>query len=80
MIVCFPEAVKTGELDSEDRVKLTIGLVIQPNGSASQLKVLGSSKRSKALEACVIKTVQRWEFTTLPKSVEYSYGFVMQRF
>jgi hypothetical protein len=77
---CFPEAVKTGELDSEDRVKLTIGLVIQPNGSPSQLKVLGSSKRSAALESCVIKTVQRWEFTTLPKSIEYSYGFVMQRF
>lgn len=77
---CFPEAVKTGELDSEDRVKLTIGLTILPNGSPSELKVLGSSKRSAALEACVIKSVQRWEFTTLPSPLEYSYGFVMQRF
>ncbi len=77
---CFPEAVKTGELDSEDRVKVTIGLVIQPNGTASQLKILGSSKRSAALEACVIATVKRWDFVTLPKPLEYSYGFVMQRF
>ena len=77
---CFPEAVKAGELDSEDRVKLTIGLIIKTDGSPSALKVLGTSKRSATLESCVIKTVQRWEFTTLPSSLEYSYGFVMQRF
>lgn len=77
---CFPEAVTAGELDSEDRVKLNIGLVIQPDGSPSQLKVIGSSKRSQALESCVMKSVERWQFTTLPKPLEYSYGFVMQRF
>ncbi len=77
---CFPEAVAAGELGSDDRVKVTLGLVIQPDGSPSQLKIIGASKRSASLEACVIKSVSRWEFTTLPRSLEYSYGFVMQRF
>lgn len=77
---CFPEAVKTGELDSDDRVKLNVGLIIQPNGAPSQLKVIGSSKRSKSLENCVIEAVERWEFVTLPRPLEYSYGFIMQRF
>lgn len=77
---CFPEAVEAGELDSDDRVKLTLGLVIQPDGSPSEMKILGASKRSASLEACVIKSVSRWEFTTLPKPLEYSYGFVLQRF
>jgi hypothetical protein len=77
---CFPEAVTAGELGSEDRVKVTLGLVIQPDGSATQLRIVGASKRSKTLEACVIKSVSRWQFTTLPKSLEYSYAFVMQRF
>ena len=77
---CFPEAVEAGELGSDDRVKLTLGLVIQPDGSPSELKVLASSKRSAALEACVIKSVARWEFTTLPRPLAYSYGFVLQRF
>ncbi len=77
---CFPEAVKTGEVDSEDRIKLKIGMTIQPNGSASDLRINETSKRSAALESCVIKTVARWEFTTLPKPLEYSYSFVLQRF
>ena len=77
---CFPEAVKAGELGSDDRVKVTVGLVIQKDGSATQLKIMGASKRSKTLESCVMKAVSRWEFTTLPKPLEYSHGFVMQRF
>lgn len=77
---CFPEAVEAGELDINERVKLTVGLIIQPDGSSSELKVLGTTKRSKTLEACVVKSVGRWEFTTLPKPLRYSYGFVLQRF
>jgi hypothetical protein len=77
---CFPEAVETGEVSKNDRIKLTVGLVIKPDGSPSELKILGSSKRSKALEECVMKVVSRWEFTDLPKPLEYSYGFVLQNF
>ena len=77
---CFPEAVTAGEVDQNDRIKMTVGLVIKTDGSPSELEVLGSSKRSKTLEDCVLKSVSRWEFTTLPQPLQYSYGFVLQRF
>ncbi len=77
---CFPLAVESGEVDQDDRIQVSVGLVIQPNGSASQLEILGSSKRSKTLEACVLESVKRWQFTTLPKPLQYSYGFKLQRF
>jgi hypothetical protein len=77
---CFPEAVETGEVDKNDRIKLTVGVVIKPDGSPSDMKILGTSKRSAALEGCVLKVISRWEFTTLPKPLEYSYAFVLQRF
>lgn len=77
---CFPEAVAAGEVDKNDRIKLTVGVVIQPNGSASDIEILGTSKRSETIETCMVRTISRWEFTTLPKSLQYSYGFVLQRF
>ncbi|MCP4446486.1 MAG: hypothetical protein GY811_14240 [Myxococcales bacterium] len=77
---CFPIAVESGEVDPNERVQVSVGLVIQPDGSPSKVRILGSSKRSKALETCVIESVQRWEFITLPIPLEYSYGFKLQRF
>ena len=77
---CFPEAVAAGEVDSNARVKVSVGLVIKPDGSPSELKILAASERSKVLEACVLQAVSRWEFTTLPKPLQYSHGFVLQRF
>jgi len=77
---CFPIAVESGEVDKDERIQLSIGLVIQPDGSPSNLEVLGASKRSKALEECVMESIRRWEFTTLPRPLQYSYGFKLQRF
>jgi hypothetical protein len=77
---CFPEAVAAGELEKNDRVKLTLGLEIQPDGSSEKMEILASSKRSETLEACVMKSVSRWEFSTLPKPLQYSYMFTLQRF
>lgn len=76
---CFPDAVDAGEVDKTDRIKVTVGVEIQKDGSAKDLHILGTSKRSKTLESCVLTAISRWEFTTLPKPVIYSYGFVLQR-
>ena len=77
---CFPIAVESGEVDKNERIAISLGLVIQPDGSATKLEILGASKRSAALEACIIESVSRWQFTTLPRSVQYSYGFKLQSF
>ena len=77
---CFPLAVEAGELDQNERVQVNIGVVILPDGSPSELAILGASKRSKALESCILESVQRWEFTTLPRPLQYSYGFKLQNF
>ncbi len=77
---CFPLAVEAGEVDQEARIKVSVGLVIRRDGSPSKLKIIGSSQRSKTLESCILESVGRWEFTTLPKPLPYSYGFKLQRF
>ena len=77
---CFPLAVEAGEVDQEARIKVSVGLVIQRDGSPSKIKIIGSSKRSETLESCIIESLGRWEFTTLPKPLPYSYGFKLQRF
>ena len=77
---CFPIAVESGEVDKNERIAVSLGLVIQPDGSPTKLQILGASKRSEALEACVIESVSRWQFTTLPRALQYSYGFKLQSF
>ncbi len=76
---CFPDAVSAGEATNNDRIKVTVSVEVQKDGHAKDLKILGSSKRSKTLESCILTAVSRWEFTTLPKPVVYSYAFVLQQ-
>lgn len=77
---CFPIAVEAGEVDKNERIAVSIGLLIQPDGSPSKLEILGASKRSAALEACILETVSRWQFTTLPRPLQFSHGFKLQSF
>lgn len=77
---CFPIAVESGEVDKNERVAVSLGLVIQPDGTPTELAILGASKRSATLEKCIIESVSRWEFTTLPRPLQYSYGFKLQSF
>jgi hypothetical protein len=77
---CFPEAVEAGELTQNDKIKITVGLTIQPDGSPSDISILETTKESATVEECVKRTIGRWEFTTLPQSLKYSYGFVLQHF
>lgn len=76
---CFPDAVDAGEVDKNDRIKVTVGVEVQTNGTAKELEILGSSKRSKTLESCILESISRWEFPTLPKPVNYSYSFALQQ-
>ncbi len=77
---CFPLAVEAGEVGKNDRVQVNVGLRIQPDGSPTNIEILGSSKPSETLDACVIEAVGRWQFPTLPSVLEYSYGFKLQTF
>ncbi len=77
---CFPIAVESGEVDKNERIAVSLGLTINPDGSPTKLEILGASKRSATLEKCVIESVSRWQFTTLPRAIQYSYGFKLQSF
>lgn len=77
---CHNNGVEAGELTDNDRVKITLGMTIEKNGSLSDVRVLERSKKSDALEACAIETASQWEFTTLPTSFETSRTFTLQSY
>ena len=74
---CHYKGVEAGELKDNEKVKITLGMTIEKNGSLSDVRVLERSKKSDALEACAIETASDWEFTTLPTPFETSRSFTL---
>ena len=75
---CYPDAVEAGEAEQDGKIKLTVGMVIQKNGIPLELKVVGTTKRSEALESCVLEAIGRWQFSELPQELPYTFTFMLQ--
>ena len=74
---CLAIAVDAKELPRNSAGKITLEIVISPNGRADTVKVVRATLESKMLSDCVIHHVQEIQFPQLPKPYEtsYTYGF-----
>jgi outer membrane biosynthesis protein TonB len=77
---CYPQAIEAGELAKDAKGYVTVGVTIQPDGSARAVKVLEATLASQKLTSCVLDHVKRWTFTTLPRPLDYSYTYSFEAF
>jgi hypothetical protein len=76
---CYVEGVESGDVDRSEKGHVTVGLTINPDGSASDVRVMESSFKSSKVGDCVVRMVSGWTFTTLPKPLETSHTYVLDR-
>jgi len=77
---CFVVGVEAGEIEKTAAGVVTVSATITKSGKATNVRIVESSFNSAALKQCVKDYVGRWLFTTLPKDLEYSYQYRLQRF
>ncbi len=76
---CYAEGVESGDVDRSEKGHVTVGLTINRDGSAGDVRVMESSFKSKKVGDCVVRMVSGWTFTTLPKPLETSHTYVLDR-
>ena len=76
---CYVEGFEAGEVEKAEKGHVTVGLIIQPDGSPSDVKVMESSFKSDKVGECLVRMVSGWKFPTLPKSLETSHTYVLDR-
>ncbi|HLU68189.1 MAG TPA: AgmX/PglI C-terminal domain-containing protein [Kofleriaceae bacterium] len=76
---CYVEGFEKGEVEKTEKGYVTVGLVIGEDGRPSDVRVLDTSFRSGAVGDCVVRMVSGWTFTTLPKPLETSHTYVLDR-
>ncbi|HEY8141830.1 MAG TPA: AgmX/PglI C-terminal domain-containing protein [Kofleriaceae bacterium] len=76
---CYVEGFEAGEVEKSEKGHVTVGLTIQPDGSPSDVRVLETSFKSQKVGDCVVRMVSGWKFTTLPKSLDTSHTYVLDR-
>lgn len=76
---CFVEGLDAGEVKKTDRVIITLDATISPSGQASEVTVREASKRSAAIEACIVDMVKGWSFAEPPRPVKTSFNYVLER-
>lgn len=76
---CFVAGLDAGEIKKTDRVIVTLDATITPAGQATEVAVREASKRSPALEACIIEMVEGWSFAEPPRPVKTSFNYVLER-
>ncbi|HET6611033.1 MAG TPA: AgmX/PglI C-terminal domain-containing protein [Kofleriaceae bacterium] len=76
---CFPKAVEAGELQATDKGYVTVGLTVTESGAPENVRAVEATLDSQVLKDCVTAEVSSWEFTTLPKPLDYSHTYVFER-
>jgi len=77
---CFGKVLEDGGLPKNTKGTVVVGLSIAPDGSASNVRVLpGSSIKNDQLSECVVGEVGNARFPTLPKEVDTSYAYQLER-
>jgi len=76
---CYVEGFEAGQVDKNKKGGVTVGLLIMPDGSSTSVRILKTSFGSPALEQCVLDLVKGWKFPTLPKALETSHTYVLDR-
>lgn len=76
---CHVEGVEAGDVERTEKGHVTVGLTIQPDGSPADVRVMESSFKSAKVGDCVVRHVSGWTFPTLPKPLETSHTYVLDR-
>jgi hypothetical protein len=76
---CYAEGVESGDVERSEKGHVTVALWINRDGSARDVRVMESSFKSGKVGDCVVRMVNRWTFTTLPKPLETSHTYVLDR-
>lgn len=76
---CYVEGVNSGDVDRSEKGHVTVGLTVNPDGSSSNVRVMESSFKSEKVGECVVRLVSGWTFPTLPKPLETSHTYVLDR-
>ena len=76
---CYVEGFEAGEVERTEKGHVTVGLTINPDGRPSNVRVMDSSFKSKTVGECVVRLVSGWTFTTLPKALDTSHIYVLDR-
>jgi hypothetical protein len=74
---CLSLAIDNKELPRNSKGKVTVELVIAPNGKADDVKIVRASVESAMLNDCVIARIKEIQFPELPRPyvTSYTYGF-----
>lgn len=76
---CYVEGFEAGEVEKTEKGHVTVGLTIQPDGSPADVRVLETSFKSGKVGDCVVRMVGGWKFPTLPKALDTSHTYVLDR-
>ena len=76
---CYDETSAPKGGDSSRKGQVTVGLTIQPDGHASDVRVLESNFTSSKVGDCLVDMVKTWTFPTLPKALPTSHIYVLDR-
>ena len=76
---CYVEGFNAGEVDKTQKGSVTVSLTINTAGKPENVRVEKSSFNSEAVSACVVRLVSGWTFPTLPKRLDTSHTYVLDR-
>jgi TonB family protein len=76
---CHAQGVQSGDVERSEKGHVTVGLTINPDGSPTDVRVMESSFKSDKVGQCIVDMVQSWTFPTLPKPLETSHTYVLDR-
>lgn len=76
---CYDEASAPKGSDSSRKGHVTVGLTIQPDGHASDVRVLETDFTSSKVGDCLVDLVKDWTFPTLPKPLPTSHIYELDR-
>jgi hypothetical protein len=74
---CYGEGDQSGDPDRKGHV--TVRLTINKDGRTSEVGVMETSFKSAKVGECVVRLVKGWTFPTLPRPLETSHTYVLDR-
>ena len=76
---CYVEGFDAGEVEKTQKGAVTVSLTINTAGKPENVRIEKSSFNSEAVGACVVRLVSGWTFPALPKRLETSHTYVLDR-
>jgi TonB family protein len=76
---CYVEGFEAGEVEKTQKGAVTVSLTINTSGKPENVRIEKSSFNSDAVGQCVVRLVSGWTFPALPKRLDTSHTYVLDR-